>query len=64
MNITEMIEKFELSIGDAYTLRFMEAKINDAQTDQQKEWAEADLSEFMTTLWYRNLDKIQWSTEA
>lgn len=64
MNTTEMIEKFELSVGDAYTLRFKEAKVSEAQTDQEKEWAEDDLREFMLTVCYRNIDKMEWSTEA
>jgi len=64
MNTTEMIDKFELSVGDAHTLRFMEAKVAEAQTDQEKEWAETDLRDFMLTLCYRNIDKMEWSTEA
>ena len=64
MNTTEMIKKFEVSVGDAYTLRFMETKVNEAQTDQEKEWAESDLREFMLTLCYRNIDKMEWSTEV
>lgn len=64
MTTTEMIEKFELSVGDAHTLRFMETKISEAQTAQEKEWAEADLREFMMTLCYRNIDRMEWSTEA
>jgi hypothetical protein len=64
MNTTEMIEKFELSVGDAHTLRFMEAKVTEAQTQQEKGWAEDDLREFMLTLCYRNIDKMEWSTEA
>jgi hypothetical protein len=63
MNTTEMIEKFELSIYDSYTLRFMEKKIAEAQTAKEKEWAEDDLREYMLTLWYRNIDKVEWSTE-
>jgi hypothetical protein len=64
MTTTEMIEKFELSVGDAYTLRFMETKISEAQTDQEKAWAQDDLREFMLTLCYRNIDRMEWSTEA
>lgn len=64
MNTTEMIEKFELSVGDAYTLRFIETKVAQAQTQQEKEWAEDDLREFMLTLCYRNIDKMEWSTQA
>ena len=64
MNTTEMMEKFELSLGDAHTLRFKESKVAEAQTGQEKQWAEDDLREFMMTLCYRNIDKMEWSTEA
>lgn len=61
MNITAFIEQLQLSVGDAYTLRFMESKISEAETAEHKQWAEQDLHDFMVTLCNRNVDKIEWS---
>lgn len=64
VNISEFVEQLELSIGDAYTLRFMESKIAEAETEQKKEWAETDLREFMETLCNRNIAKLPWASWA